>query len=115
MRHLIFGLIIGGAVFLSFASAAHAFCSSPQPPSAPQPPGSYDRPRVPDCLKDSALDRGGECDRWELQSYDRDREGYIRKLERFVEDSAGFAEKAERYSREAKSYSDCEMRELRQR
>lgn len=101
-------------ICLLHSGAAHAFCMEPRAGfgmNAPQPPSSYERPDVPDCLA-----RGGVlgCDDYELRDY-RDKAGrYEEKLEEYAAAAKSFSEKAARYADEAADYAACEQKELKE-
>ena len=106
-----YSLLSGGvfaAVFL-FSHSAFAYCAAPRFfERMPDPPGSYDKPDVPLCLKD----RDRECSDRDIDEYERNVQDYIRKLETYVNESIAYANDAGDHAGDAKRYAECEVRDV---
>lgn len=100
MRQVVLGVFIS----LLFVTSANAYCRDPG--RAPEAPPSYDKPRVPSCLRNVGYGEEPECDRYELDRFQRETDRYIEKLQEYAEDSR-------RYAQEAETYAQCEITEAR--
>lgn len=103
-------LILSLMMVLLLPALVSAYCSSP---SAPDPPGTYerpDKPSVPYCI--NTFSNTHTCSQWEidsyksaLQQYKYDVEDYIRKLQNYVDEANDFVN-------EAVDYANCEIRNI---
>jgi len=111
---LVVFLCLGTLVFSS--SMAWAYCSEPRAGyglSAPQPPGSYEKPDRPDCLSRRGYGSSVlECDDRTLRDYRSRGKRYADKLKAYADEAKEFAEKAERFAKEAADYAACARDEL---
>lgn len=95
------------------ATEAAAFCSEPSfYNSAPNAPGSFDRPDVPYCLQEFSWSGRHTCDDWELDGYRDDVEDYVDKLNDYLREAVDFANAAARFAQEAEAYAQCEADEV---
>ena len=111
----IFCVFVLSLCALAFSNGtAHAFCMEPRAGyglSAPQPPGSYEKPSAPDCLSgygSSVL----KCDDRELRDYRDKAKRYGEKLGKYAADAKEFAAKAADFAGEAADYAACAQDEL---
>lgn len=111
--------VVSGLTVFMAAGTAHAFCMEPRAGfgmNAPQPPPSYERPDVPDCLGRRGYGGGVlNCDDYELRDYRDKAKRYEEKLEEYAAAAKSFSEKAARYAGEAADYAACEQKELKEK
>lgn len=103
------------AVSLAFAPGpALAFCSEPSfYESAPDAPGSYEKPRVPYCLSGYSYSGRHTCDEWEIDAYFDDVNDYIDELNDYLREANRFAEEAARFAADAYEYARCEAEDVK--
>ncbi|HEY8191877.1 MAG TPA: hypothetical protein VIG74_05575 [Alphaproteobacteria bacterium] len=86
-----------GLTALLFSRTAHAFCTTPradQGLAAPQPPGTYDKPREPECLSRGGYGGAGDCDGRQIDDYRLAMDQYAEQLEEFARRAEEFSDKA---------------------
>lgn len=95
------------------ATEAGAYCSEPSfRETAPDTPGSYDRPDVPYCLREFSWSGRHTCDSWEIDRYKNEVESYIDDLNSYIREAVEFAEAASRFAQDAEAYARCEADEV---
>ncbi len=92
------------ALILVFAHACQALaCSKPSfYATAPNAPGSFDKPDIPFCFRDHS------CDEWQARNYISDVEDYVEELKRFAGEAIDFSNQARSFAEDALSYAKCE-------
>ena len=104
--------VLAGVMAVAATEAA-AFCSKPSfYESAPDAPGSFDRPDVPFCLQELKWSGHHTCDDWELDGYRDEVEEYVDKLNTYLSKAVDFADAAARFTRDAEAYARCEAGEV---
>ena len=93
-----------GTLFLACPYAYQvSTCSEPNfYATAPNAPGSFNKPDVPFCFRDRS------CDEWQVRNYVSDVEDYVGRLKRYAEEAIDFSHNARSFANDALSYAKCE-------
>lgn len=104
--------ILAGLLAMAATEAA-AYCSEPSfSETAPDAPGTYERPDVPYCLQEYRWSGRHTCDDWEIDSYQNEVNDYVDELNDYLSEVVAFANEATRYAQEADDYARCEAQEV---
>jgi len=100
-------------LLVAHMSPAYAYCQAPRFfPRAPNAPGLYERPDLPDCLSKHPSAGQLTCEPSETAAYADEVARYAAKLRRYADEVSQFATEAATFVENAESYVACEAADV---
>jgi hypothetical protein len=100
-------------LLVAHMSPAYAYCQAPRFfPRAPNAPGLYERPDLPDCLSKHPSAGQLTCEPSETAAYAAEVADYAAKLRRYADEVSRFAAEATTFVESAESYLACEAADI---